>query len=602
MRNCSSLLVFSAVVLVLLCLLFNWTSVYAAAPQPTVSVQSGYYDDAFFLELSAPENGSVFYTTDGSIPTANSRKYTEPIRIEDRSAENNSILSVQNVVYDWMQYTPSSKPVPKGTVIRAVYVNDLGISSDVLTQTYFVGLEKPGYGYTLSLVAEPELLIGSDGIYVTGREYDEWYLSGSASAPAPEPNFEKELEIPAFLELLEYSETGFSQNIGMKLQGNTSRAEIKKRFTLVSRPEYGGSQTFDISLYNHIATHSVMLKYYFPDAIAGDLLSDRNLTIQKSIPVRVFLNGEYMYDAYMLERYDSTYFKQHYQIDHYQLFKDGIEDSDSTPNPEIPPYEEFMHWVATTDFSDPDQWEQFQKEADVQSYIDWMITNYFFCNVDFRDDHNQILWRSSFTGSAPLEDTRWRWCIYDIDALSWVENDLAQGSAESINIFTNHLQRDMHHTTLFPALRRNPDFCRMFVLSFMDVLNNNFSSGNVERVLAQYNRDLQWSDSYFLKRPDYAVQHLAEEFCLTGNLETVEITTADPSMGTVIVNTSSIDLTDGSWTGSYFTDYPITIAAEANEGYVFLGWKGAANTTDATITLSVDSRIELEAVFAEKAQ
>lgn len=598
MRRYSRLLLFSIVLLAALCLLMNWVSEHVAAPAPEASVQSGYYEEPFLLELSAPQNGSIFYTTDGSIPTAESLKYSGPISIDNRSAEDNALLSAQNVVYDWKNHTPITDPVPKGTVIRAIYINEFGIESSILTQTYFVGLSRPAFGYTLSIVTEPELLTGSDGIYVTGTEYDQWYLSGAAAEPAPLPNFEKDMEIPAFLELLENSGNRFSQNIGLKLQGNTSRAEIWKRFTLVSREEYCGSHTFEIPLYSNAATHSVMLKYYFPDAIVSDLLSDRAVATQQSIPVQVYVNGEFMYSAYMLERFDSTYFKQHYQLDYYQLIKDGIEDTDNTPNPELPPYEEFLYWIGTTDFSDPGEWEQVQKEMDIQSYIDWMVTNYFFCNIDFWDDHNQVMWRSSFTGSSPWEDNRWRWCVYDIDALAWVENDPSRGSAESINIFSNHMDKDMHHTTLFPALRQNPEFCRMFVLSFMDMLNNNFSADNLQTVLARYGQDLQWCNGYFLKRPSYAVEHLAEEFDLTGSLETVTVTVADAAMGSVTVNTSTIDLTDGSWTGSYFTDYPITVTAAAEDGYVFLEWKGAANTTEPTITISMDDGIALEAVFA----
>ena len=66
-----------------------------------------------------------------------------------------------------------------------------------------------------------------------------------------------------------------------------------------------------------------------------------------------------------------------------------------------------------------------------------------------------------------------------------------------------------------------------------------------------------------------------------------------------MVNTSSIDLSGGSWDGSYFTDYPITVTALANDGYEFLGWKGDADSTDSTITLPVDGGIMLEPLFAK---
>ena len=46
----------------------------------------------------------------------------------------------------------------------------------------------------------------------------------------------------------------------------------------------------------------------------ADILSDRGVSTQKSQKVRVFLNGEFWYDAYMLERYDQTYFQEYYGI------------------------------------------------------------------------------------------------------------------------------------------------------------------------------------------------------------------------------------------------------------------------------------------------
>ena len=88
----------------------------------------------------------------------------------------------------------------------------------------------------------------------------------------------------------------------------------------------------------------------------------------------------------------------------------------------------------------------------------------------------------------------------------------------------------------------------------MDMLNNNFAPANVEKVLADYGYTLDWLDGFFLKRPAYAVTHLAEEFGLTGSLETVTVTTAHPEMGSVTVNTSLLDLSSGSWSGQYFTD------------------------------------------------
>ncbi len=394
-----------------------------------------------------------------------------------------------------------------------------------------------------------------------------------------------------------------NQSLGLRLQGATARGEVKKRFILTARSEYSGSDIFETNLYDGVTTHSVMLKYYRPDAFVSDMAADRDVCLQGSLPTRVYLNGEYLYDCYMLERYDTHYFRQHYGVDDRVLVKGGIVDEKSDAKTNTDDYSEFMYWVRNTDFSDPEQWESFCREADVQSYIDYMSINYFLCNIDFDDERNYVLWRSPGYGKGTYADMRWRWCIYDIDAMEWIANDPARGALEAINVFSYSSDGDpwkeaLTHGIHF-ALKKNPEYCRRFTLSFMDLYNNNFSPEKVGPVLKKYGLPENWQDDYFEKRPAYAVKHIAEEFQLTGALETVTVTCQHPEMGEVTVNTSRIDLTDGSWEGQYFTDYPIAVTAEPKDGYQFLGWKGDANQVDSTLTVSVDGGIALEAVFAK---
>jgi hypothetical protein len=167
-----------------------------------------------------------------------------------------------------------------------------------------------------------------------------------------------------------------------------------------------------------------------------------------------------------------------------------------------------------------------------------------------------------------------------------------------MNVFQNDFAMDMSESAFFQSFRRNEDFCRQFVLTFMDMLNNNFSVANAERILSKYEYSLSWTDHYFEKRPEYAARHLAEEFGLTGTLETVTVAAENPEMGQIVVNTSQIDLSDGTWSGQYFSDYPITLTAVPHDGYAFLGWKGDADTSADSVTVSVDGGIALEAVFA----
>jgi len=579
-----------------------WKQEVHAAPSPEPSVPGGYYDDPFVLKLNAPTYGRIYYTLDGSTPTTEDTLYTDGIRIVNRSSEPNIYNSYQRIIYDWKNFTPSPDPVEKGTVVRAMYVNRYGVQSDILTQTYFVGIQPPEHGYTLSLIFNEADVFGDDGIFVSGKEYDAWYLSGSAS-PAPEGNFDKKLEVPAIAELMRPDGDWMNQPVGIRIQGGSARYSLKKRFSIYAREEFSGSSVFDVELFNGVKTHSVMLKPASVDEIVFNLLQDRSVSLQQSIPIRLFLNGEYWQDVYMLERYDNQYFRGHYNVKDRTLVKNGIMDEDSLATADLDYYAEFQYWAAHTDFSDPAEWEQLQNEADMQSYIDYIAISYYLCNFDFSDDKNYVLWRSAYPSNSQYGDMRWRWCIYDIDALDGAWYHPEMGDPAAINIFSCDLPYSdirVNETALFHVLKENADCKRQFVTSFMDIVNNNFSLSNVKRVLGEFGYSLDWHDAFFKKRPAYAAKHLAGEFGLTGTLETVTVTTAQPEMGTVQVNTSVIGLDSGSWSGQYFTDYPITLTAIPREGYRFVRWEGASTGEAASITVPVAKEAVWNAVF-EKA-
>lgn len=593
------LFLISVVSLVLCIAFFSWLEPNCAAPIPEPSRPGGYYDDSFLLVLTAPESGKIYYTTDGSDPSTASTLYQEGIFLQNRSSEQNHYNAYRNVRRNWLEYTPDPTPVPKGTVIRAIFVNDWGITSEILTQTYFVGIPEPESGYTVSLVFNEEDLFGEDGIYITGKEYDDWYLSHKETEPEPVANFNKRLEVPVISQFFDNSGEIMNQMVSLRLQGASKRGWIQKRFILEASSELSGSNVFPTELFPGTATHSIMTKDGIIDAMVHDMVSDRNVALQKSDTIHLYLNGEFLYNWNILERYDNQYFRQYFQVDNVMLVKNGIMDEDVTIDADA--HGELMYWVGHTDFTDPEQWAQLNLNVDLQSYIDFICINYYLCNWDFNDRSNHLMWRSAVEETAPYGDKRWRWCIYDIDALEFTLNNYDVENAAEVNIFScdpPYSAVRINEATFFRALKPVEAFRRQFVLSFMDIVNNNFAPHAVSSVLEKHGLSINWMDGYFLKRPAYAAAHLAEEFELTGTLETVSIVCSQPHMGTVTVNTSNIDLSAGSWSGNYFTDYPITITAQPKDGYEFVGWKGAANGSEHSVTVHVDGGIVLEAVFA----
>ena len=154
------------------------------------SKASGFYNKEFTLRLYAPTD-EIYYTLDGSIPDKNAILYTEEILVKNVSDNPNVYRSIQNIIRDWKTYEIPKEAIDKAVIIRAIAIDDYGNTSDIVTKTYFVDMENYQDGYVLSIVSEPEELFGEDGIYVTGKEYDEWYL-GDQEGNMPLCNFEKE--------------------------------------------------------------------------------------------------------------------------------------------------------------------------------------------------------------------------------------------------------------------------------------------------------------------------------------------------------------------------------------------------------------------------
>lgn len=86
---------------------------YMANP-PEFDVQEGTYYEIQNVKLIANSAGTVYYTTDGSIPDENSSVYTTPILLESGEYE-----------------------------IKALFINQYGIASEISSARYYIDIQKP---------------------------------------------------------------------------------------------------------------------------------------------------------------------------------------------------------------------------------------------------------------------------------------------------------------------------------------------------------------------------------------------------------------------------------------------------------------------------
>ena len=563
--------------------------------KPRFSHTAGFYDTPFDVTISAdflPEGGEIRYTTDGSKPTAASALYDGAVRVYDRSAEPNKWRAIRNIVYDWKNASFDDTPVRKAFVLRAVAIDRDGVTSGEATATYFVGQPADAGRMVVSVVADEDDLFGDDGIYVTGRTYDRWYL-GDQKDERPLANFDVHgTECPASVEFFQDGQTlYFAQRAGLRIQGGSTRWLPLKRLSLFARKAYAGSNTFDRELFDGKRSHSVTLRAGFENAFSMYCVPDRDVAVQLGRPVTVYLNGEFWYDTYLQEKYNNTYFRQTYGVRDAEFYKTGI-------NSEI------RNYLENHDLSIINHYETFGRMVDIQSYIDYICTNVYLANTDYSEYANAGIWRTVYKENDGVGDGRWRWCLYDMDLqtegcrLNYGMTDITDAQLDSFRIVCDW-DPPVNERLIYKSLKANPDFCRQFVLSFMDIMNTDFTVERMTSLLEEWGEDISYHEYFFRDRPGNMEVFLAREFGLKSKPVPLTVTVSDEAAGSVTVNTCRPDLRDGAWTGRYFPDYPVTVTAQANPGYVFEGWTGAVTSDAETVEISLKGGAAIHAVFRQ---
>ena len=93
-------------------------------------------------------------------------------------------------------------------------------------------------------------------------------------------------------------------------------------------------------------------------------------------------------------------------------------------------------------------------------------------------------------------------------------------------------------------------------------------------------------------------QIFGENKNMTSAQNQTTVTTNDTKAGRIIVNTSDIDLSSGSWSGRYFYEYPVTVTAVPNPGYRFRGWSDGK--TESTVEITINGGVTANAIFEKE--
>jgi hypothetical protein len=489
----------------------------------TFSHNSGLYSQSFNLTLKAAPGSEIYFSTDGSIPSAqkvgsgNVFKYSSPITVENRNGQANVLATAANITQMNMAaddprgsipnlYIPTKDQVPKATVIRAIAVDSKGKQSGVINKTYFIGSNLTNYGNhrVISLVTDPYNLIDVNyGIMVRGIAGNIW----------PNYNFNmkgRDWEREAYLELFEGN--GSSRNIplsvgvGIRVRGGWSRAPGQKSFSVYFREEYGLN---NLRNYNLIpgavkADGKTPVERYknfmlrnggndldytkFYDIFLQDLISGRSFTTQAGVPCIVYLNGEYWGPYNLQEKYSDNHTEYKYGVN-----KDNVISYDNGELDDGMAADEDLYWqmmnMRSKDMSVSADYNAFCAVFDIDNFADYWAAQIYIYNEDW-PQNNYRVWRvRNAEPGNPYGDTKWRWQVFDTEFAVGIYNSGGLGGQAGVDAFSKILNGDHkehHNNQLFKALLANEDFCRRFVTNMMDLYNINFHPDNYLPKLDNY--------------------------------------------------------------------------------------------------------------------
>lgn len=626
---------------------------------PKFSIDGGFYDKSVTLELSSTSGKTIYYTIDGSKPDINSIVYTKPIVINLREGEPNYIAN-----RDDTSVTPYvvETPVDKATVIKAIAVDDNGNVSNVISHTYFVGLDiSKDYNNTkvVSISTDEENLFDYDtGIYVKGATYDNWIYNGGSIYDTKDyfqpANYKKtgsDWEREVSIEIFDVDGTSMlSQNVGMRIMGGSSRTSVQKSLKFYARSNYGDSKihcklipnlhkeidnTKNIKKFDTFVLRNGGTDYYgmkFRDAFIQTLISDRDVSRQSSTPVVAFLNGEYLGVYNLQEDYSDYYIQSHYDVPKEDVVMIKCNEIEEGTDEDYQLYQELLNFVNNQDLSQDEVYQEFCNMVDIQSLIDYFAFECYIDNEDWIDmDNNFRLWRSRTVTDKPYQDGKWRWAVYDTEYSMGVF-DSGYYTENTLNNLIDAKNKDGVNIFVKPLLK-NEDFKRQFVNSFLDIMNVNFEknhacdvldtfvadyspllndsfirtgpdwrTGTIEEMEDYFNRLVEKSKYFLNNRFDYCFDMLSNTLDLSGEKVRVALRTSDIKNGTIQINSSVPEFHSNYWTGTYLSDYPVTLTAKPVDGHKFIKWVGdCISPEDAnkeTISIPLNQDVNVMAVFS----
>ena len=460
---------------------------------PVLSVQSGFYNKAFELEMTATEGAEIRYTLDGSEPSEKSQLYTGAITIPE-----------------------SDDKILKATIIRARTFGANENVSDITTEVYFVGAgaETRFRDVVISIVGDPAGLTGATRGIFSNRNYNnrgrEWERAVSIKMWDANGNLV------------------LDQDGGVRVYGAYSRQYALKSMKIFSRKSYDAEHpdfetdifqtpkaegTDVMSVYDKLVIRSGGNDFQFAfmrDELNQLLLAEAGYPdYENVIPAICYLNGKYYGYFWLHESYCDDYFKEKYGkkeggrgefivIEGSEKEK-KTDDDDEEQNKAAAEYNEMYAEFAEADLTDDAKYEELRKLIDVENYLDYFAANLIINNKDWPNNNYKCYRYYASSGEEygdGVYDGRWRYLPHDMDySFSIYGQYEVMPEYDMLEVLLR--KNDDRSAPLFASLMKREDCKKYFKDKVTNLLETTFSEDSITALLNRIMDERAYEMDYY---------------------------------------------------------------------------------------------------------
>ena len=407
----------------------NGSGTEAISYLPKSSYKSGAYNDGNIkVTLSGSGKGKIYYTTDGSNPTTNSKVYSSPLTIK------------------------------KTTVLRIMSKESGKLKSDTVTYSYIMN-----ENHTLPIIS---LAINPSDL--NSLHYNAWV-----------EGYMKSVDV----ELIEKDKTGFKITAGLKLFGGSTRGHAKKSYELKFKKQYGDGHleykvfdTVDSSIFESLVLRSgsqdemgdATRKTLIRDIVGTSLVDEyTSVDVQAYKPVVMYLNGEYWGLYFIREKVDETFVANHYNVPADKEKTDLLRIDNQVKSGSIDAYNNMLNFISNNSLSNKNNYAKIKDMIDIENLCDFWIAETWTANNDIVN--------TRFFRNPNVDNGKWKFIFYDLDfAFYNVNKNYYQFSTSPSGMTVNG-----YSTFLLRNLMKSSEFKKTYLERLSYNLKNTWASDTV---------------------------------------------------------------------------------------------------------------------------